>query len=47
MMLMHLPANGAKATVISFPRDSYVAIPGHGMSKLNSAYPDGINDAHG
>ncbi len=47
MMLMHLPANGAKATVISFPRDSYVAIPGHGMSKLNSAYPDGINDNHG
>jgi LCP family protein required for cell wall assembly len=47
MMLMHLPANGAKATVISFPRDSYVAIPGHGMSKLNSAYPDGILDTHG
>ena len=47
MMLMHLPANGAKATVISFPRDSYVAIPGHGMSKLNSAYPDGIQDSHG
>ena len=38
MMLMHLPANGQKATVISFPRDSYVAIPGHGMAKLNSAY---------
>ena len=47
MMLMHVPANGAKATVISFPRDSYVAIPGHGMSKLNSAYPDGINDTNG
>jgi len=47
MMLMHLPANGAKATVISFPRDSYVAIPGHGMGKLNSAYPNGIVDNHG
>jgi len=47
MMLMHLPANGQKATAISFPRDSYVAIPGHGMSKLNSAYPDGINDHNG
>jgi LCP family protein required for cell wall assembly len=47
MMLMHLPANGRKATVISFPRDSYVAIPGHGMNKLNSAYPDGINDQRG
>jgi LCP family protein required for cell wall assembly len=47
MMLMHLPANGQKATAISFPRDSYVAIPGHGMNKLNSAYPDGINDHNG
>jgi LCP family protein required for cell wall assembly len=47
MMLMHLPANGQKATVISFPRDSYVAIPGHGMAKLNSAYIDGMQDHHG
>ncbi|MFL6164591.1 MAG: LCP family protein [Jatrophihabitantaceae bacterium] len=47
MMLLHVPADGSKATVISFPRDSYVAIPGHGMSKLNSAYPDGLNDSHG
>ncbi len=47
MMLMHLPANGQKATVISFPRDSYVAIPGHGMNKLNSAYVDGIVDHNG
>ncbi|HEY7049481.1 MAG TPA: LCP family protein [Jatrophihabitantaceae bacterium] len=47
MMLMHLPANGQKATVISFPRDSYVDIPGHGKAKLNSAYVDGMNDNHG
>ena len=47
MMLMHLPANGQKATVISFPRDSYVAIPGHGMAKLNSAYVDGMQDHDG
>ncbi len=47
MMLMHLPADGKKATVISFPRDSYVAIPGHDMNKLNAAYPEGIQDAHG
>jgi LCP family protein required for cell wall assembly len=47
MMLMHIPANGAKATVISFPRDSYVAIPGHGMNKLNSAYPFGVQDNNG
>jgi LCP family protein required for cell wall assembly len=47
MMVMHVPANGAKATVFSFPRDSYVAIPGHGMNKLNSAYPYGYNGASG
>jgi LCP family protein required for cell wall assembly len=47
MMLLHVPADGRKATVISFPRDSYVAIPGHGMNKLNSAYPDGVRDGKG
>jgi LCP family protein required for cell wall assembly len=47
MMLMHVPANGSKATVISFPRDSYVPIPGHGMDKLNAAYPDGVRDGNG
>ena len=47
MMLLHVPADGSKATVLSFPRDSYVAIPGHGKAKLNSAYPDGMNDSHG
>ena len=47
MMLMHLPANGQKATAVSFPRDSYVSIPGHGMAKLNSAYVDGMQDHNG
>jgi LCP family protein required for cell wall assembly len=47
MMLLHVPADGSRATVLSFPRDSYVSIPGHGKSKLNSAYPDGMNDSHG
>jgi LCP family protein required for cell wall assembly len=47
MMLVHVPANGAKATVISFPRDSYVAIPGFSSNKLNSAYPDGYTSANG
>ncbi len=45
MMLMHVPGNGKNATIISFPRDSYVAIPGHGMAKLNAAYPDGYSAA--
>ena len=47
MMVMHVPANGKKATAISLPRDSWVAIPGHGMGRLNSAYADGMADAHG
>lgn len=38
MMIVHVPADGSKVTLISLPRDSYVAIPGHGMDKLNSAY---------
>ena len=47
MMLMHVPADGRKASVISFPRDTYVPIPGHGKDKLNSAYTWGIKDGHG
>jgi len=37
MMLLHVPANGRKATVISFPRDSWVDIPDNGKGKINSA----------
>ncbi|MDQ6938322.1 MAG: LCP family protein, partial [Actinomycetota bacterium] len=47
MMLIHVPANGKRASVISFPRDTYVAIPGHGMDRLNAAYVDGLNASHG
>ncbi|MEI4281342.1 LCP family protein [Klenkia terrae] len=45
MILVHLPANGAKASFVSFPRDSYVSIPGHGEDKLNAAYAYGMQDA--
>jgi LCP family protein required for cell wall assembly len=41
MLLVHIPANGKKATAVSLPRDSYVDIAGIGMRKLNSAYADG------
>ncbi len=47
MMVMHVPANGKKATAISLPRDTWVAIPGHGMGRLNSAYADGKADGKG
>ena len=39
MMIVHVPANGSKATLISFPRDAYVDIPGFRKNKLNAAYP--------
>lgn len=44
MMLLHVPADGSRATLISFPRDSWVTIPGYGKSKLNAAYAYGSNN---
>lgn len=41
MMVLHIPSNGAKASLISFPRDSWVNIPGYGMGKLNAAFAYG------
>jgi LCP family protein required for cell wall assembly len=41
MMVVHIPADGSKATLISIPRDSYVHIPGHGWNRINSAYAGG------
>jgi len=38
MMILHIPANGKSATLISLPRDSWVEVPGHGMNKLNAAF---------
>ncbi|MGY1639422.1 LCP family protein [Geodermatophilus sp. SYSU D00742] len=42
MILVHIPADGSRASFVSFPRDSYVEIPGHGMDKLNAAYAYGF-----
>jgi LCP family protein required for cell wall assembly len=47
MMIVHVPANGSKATIISLPRDSYVNIAGHGQDRLNAAYVYGYNDSSG
>ena len=41
IMLLHLPANGTRPTLVSIPRDSYVAIPGYGENKINAAYATG------
>ncbi|MGY1693511.1 MULTISPECIES: LCP family protein [unclassified Geodermatophilus] len=45
MILVHVPADGSRASFVSFPRDSYVEIPGYGMDKLNAAYAYGYSDA--
>lgn len=47
MMIVHIPAGAAKATLISLPRDAYVNIPGYGMNKLNAAYAFGYHRAGG
>jgi LCP family protein required for cell wall assembly len=47
MMLVHVPADGKRATLVSFPRDSYVQIPGFGRGKLNSASPDAYGATSG
>ncbi|WP_347057885.1 LCP family protein [Blastococcus sp. HT6-30] len=41
MILVHVPADGSRASFVSFPRDSYVEIPGYGWDKLNAAYAYG------
>ena len=41
IMLLHVPANGTRPTLVSMPRDSYVPIPGHGYNKLNAAFDFG------
>ncbi|WP_433146765.1 LCP family protein [Actinomadura nitritigenes] len=41
IMLLHLPADRKKAYIISFPRDSYVQIPGYGKQKINAAFSFG------
>jgi LCP family protein required for cell wall assembly len=38
IMLLHVPAGGGPTVLVSVPRDSYVAIPGHGKNKINAAY---------
>lgn len=41
IILMHLYGGSKKAVLISFPRDLRVDIPGHGIDKINAAYPLG------
>jgi len=41
IVLLHLPGNGTKPTMVSLLRDSYVTIPGHDKSKINAAFAFG------
>src|SRR5665811_1936367 len=47
VMLVHLPAGNTKATLVSFPRDSYVQIPAHPDEKgrPQAPYPAKLNEA--
>ena len=48
IIIVHIPADGSKATMISIPRDSYVDIPdGYLKNKINGAYADAWGDAKG
>ncbi len=41
IMLVRIDKEFAHATVVSFPRDSWVAVPGHGMAKVNASFAYG------
>ena len=41
IILVHTPGGSGKPVLISIPRDSYVAIPGHGKNKVNAAFAIG------
>ena len=38
IMLVHVQSDRKAAYVVSIPRDSWVAIPGHGTAKINAAF---------
>ena len=42
IMLVHTDPNLQKAIIVSFPRDLWVDIPGHGYDKINAAFEGGI-----
>lgn len=41
IMLIHVPADGSRASVVSFPRDTWVTLPTGGKAKINAAYAYG------
>jgi LCP family protein required for cell wall assembly len=43
IMVVHIPPGNQKAVILSFPRDLWVHIPGHGVDKINAAFEGGVN----
>jgi LCP family protein required for cell wall assembly len=41
IILVHLDAQTERVSMLSFPRDLWVTIPGYGKNKINAAYPTG------
>ena len=41
IMMVHLPADRDRAYLVSFPRDAWVPIQGHGSAKVNAAFSFG------
>jgi LCP family protein required for cell wall assembly len=44
IMLVHLDPATNKTVILSFPRDLWVKIPGHGSDKINSAFEGGVEN---
>jgi LCP family protein required for cell wall assembly len=42
IIILTLNRAAKTASLVSFPRDLYVYIPGYGMDRINSAFPEGI-----
>ncbi|MFA1545061.1 LCP family protein [Actinomadura chokoriensis] len=41
IMLVHLSGRGDRVSLISIPRDGWVPVPGHGVTKINAAFAYG------
>jgi LCP family protein required for cell wall assembly len=47
IIILHIPASHDRAYLISIPRDTEAAIPGHGNQKINSAFYFGSSNGGG
>lgn len=44
IMLVHIPSDRSQIQLVSFPRDSWVPVPGQGTAKINAAFSYGGPD---